>query len=161
MDPSLYAVDMLQQDLDAAGVRFFKARELLRIRHPDIARDVGIATRYFTGTEDANGVDVFGELVKVARLADVLRCRYGGPLTVLNALRPTAYNSRVTKAKRSQHIYGRAMDLTCSDMPRLRAVAYDMFNAREIGGFGAYRGNIHIDTRKIPRKWGSQIPTLK
>lgn len=141
----------LQRRLDAAGVRFFRATELLRIRHPSIARDVGITSELFECT-DAEA----GELVKVALVADLLRGRFGAPLVVLNGLRPRPYNDRVTKAKNSKHVYGMAIDLTCSDMPRLRAVAQGMFDEKRVGGLGLYRGNIHIDTRKRQALWGSQ-----
>jgi hypothetical protein len=146
------AVEYLQIGLDRAGVKYFKATELLRIRWPAIAKRVGIDTPYF----DASPLEL-QRLVEVAQLADVLRERFGGPITVLNGLRPEAYNAAVNGAARSQHIFGRALDLTARDMPRLRSVALAMYRAREIGGLGLYKGNIHIDTRASRNAWGSQL----
>jgi hypothetical protein len=146
------SVELLQADLDAAGVRYFSARELLRIRWPAIAKRVGIDTTFFDATPLERQ-----RLVGVANLADVLRERFGAPITVLNGLRPETYNAAVGGAKRSQHIWGRALDLTARDMPKLRSVALVMYRAREIGGLGLYRGNIHIDTRPQRSAWGSML----
>ena len=146
-------LDQLQADLHAAGVRHFKASELLRVRWPEIAARVGVLTPYFSPTPSQRA-----ELVVVASLADKLRERFGGPITVLNGLRPKAYNAEVGGAKGSQHLYGRALDLTAKDIARLRGVALDLYREGLIGGLGLYRGNIHIDTRPGQRIWGSQAP---
>lgn len=147
------SVGKLQAKLDAAGVQYFGAHELLRIRHRSIAKRVGITSAQFEA-----GDVILDELVKVAKVADLLRERYGAPVRVLNGYRPRAYNREVNGASGSQHIYGRALDLTADDMPRLRALAIEMWRAGEFGGFGNYTGNVHIDTRSKPASWGSQMP---
>lgn len=154
----MIAFDRLSEALKVAGVKHFSAAELLRIKHPDIARRVGITTAFFTPTKKQ--VD---ELVKVALLAEVVRERFGGPLTVLNGLRPRAYNDQVTKAKNSQHIYGRALDLAVAsdNMQRLRDIVETMWHAGEIGGVGLYRNNVHIDTRQTQAIWGSMVNRTK
>ena len=142
----------LQKKLDAAGVRHFTASELLRIRHPAKARDVGITSKTFPASES-----IQDRLVEVALLADRLRCALGQPITVLNGYRPRSYNKAVGGSSGSQHIYGRGMDLTCERFhrPKLWELAREMHDAREIGGLGLYIGNIHIDTARH-RIWGSQ-----
>lgn len=143
----------LQAELDAAGVRYFSARELLRIRHRDIAQRVGITTPFFEASPA-----VRAELVKVALVCDRLRESFGGPLTVLNGYRPMAYDRAVQSGPSTRsHTNGFAADLTApaAELPRLRVLAREMHDRREIGGLGLYRGNIHLDTGRW-RIWGSQ-----
>jgi hypothetical protein len=146
------SVNQLQGRLDDAGIQHFDAKELLRIRHPGIAAPLG-----FEGSTFEAGAGVQAQLVAVAALGDQLRTRYGGQVTVLNGYRPRVYNDAVSEASGSQHVQGRALDLTASDLPRLRAVAHTMYLEGRIRGLGLYKGNVHIDTRTgSPHLWGSE-----
>lgn len=136
------SVNALQAELHDAGVTHFSAVELLRIRRPEIAGPLGFAGLTFEAspTERKN-------LVGVAKIAEQLRKRYGGPVRVLNGLRPEPYNTAVKGSENSKHPDGRALDLAADDMPRLRAVALAMYEEGLINGLILYAGDIHIDTR--------------
>lgn len=137
------SVGTLQVLLEAAGVRNFRATELLRIHHPQIARDVGIDTPWFEASDD-----VLAQLVETAKLAEEIRREYGGPIRIINGFRPDAYNDRVSEASESQHEDGRALDMSADDMPRLRDVTRRMYKRGRIKGLRIYSGNVvHVDTR--------------
>ena len=145
------SVNQLQGLLDDAGVEYFSAAELLRIRHPSIADALG-----YKGSTFSAPAEVLANLADVAVVADQLRRSYAGPLIVLNGYRPEDYNDAVKGSDGSQHVYGRALDLTASDVPRLRSLAQAMFEGGAIRGLGLYNSNIHLDTRtSSPELWGS------
>lgn len=146
------SVNQLQGLLEDAGVRHFRAGELLRIRHPSIAAELG-----YQGPAFEAPVDVLANLVGVAKVADELRRLYAGPITVLNGYRPAAYNERVQGSPNSQHLTGRALDLTAANMPRLRDAARSLYADGLIRGLRLYTSNIHVDTRTgAPHFWESE-----
>ena len=88
--------------------------------------------------------------VTLARVFEALRAIVGAPLVVLSAYRTPEHNASVGGAPRSQHVEGRALDLTCATLQplalygRARVLAESL---TEIGGLGLYDHFIHIDTR--------------
>ena len=126
----------LQMRLDRAGVEHFTAREFLRLRR--------------TG-EFADLPDEYADAAcRVLLLADEVRRRYGGPVSVGNGYRPTAYNRLVGGAKRSQHLFGAAVDLDPLDG---RKAEFQRIAARvwldcpkRAAGLGVYSGGrVHLD----------------
>lgn len=153
-DGPVVGVAELQAELDRAGIQFFNAGELLRIRHKDIAASVGITADKFELP-----AEYVANMVGVARSADRLREALGEPVNVINGYRPREYDRLVTDAADSQHRRGLALDLVADDMDRLRLLALQMFDENELRGLGLYEGNIHIDLRPgKPHSWGSRLP---
>src|SRR5690606_4606091 len=127
-------------ELDAeildAGVTHFTAREVTRLRKAP-------------GTVYAiPPLTLWDRMVRTLRdVAEPLRAAYGGPLRVLNGYRSSDYNAAVGGSKGSRHLYFEALDITASNMEKLRALVAEMYLTRvtEPIGVGFYRGNIHVD----------------
>lgn len=84
-----------------------------------------------------------------------LRFIIGKPFHVLSAYRSPEHNKRVGGATRSQHLLGKAFDISMANLDRKEFE----IEARKIGftGFGFYpKSNfIHIDTGPA-REWGER-----
>ena len=61
-----------------------------------------------------------------------LRDKYGSPITVTSGYRSDALNKAVGGVKTSQHRYGEAADIKCSDLKKLWKIAVEMVNNKEI-----------------------------
>lgn len=76
------------------------------------------------------------------------------PLTILSGYRSPAHNVAVGGAQFSQHMAGRAADITVEGLnpANVHKVILDLFNAKkiEIGGLGIYPGWVHVDIRPRP-----------
>jgi uncharacterized protein YcbK (DUF882 family) len=84
---------------------------------------------------------------------DRIRERRNRPMRVISGYRTPEYNRKRGGAKDSQHVMGRAADVTDGDVDGLHDEVMSMIAANEldeVGGVGRYDGWIHIDTR--PRK---------
>lgn len=159
--PMMTDLDDLDAALIAAGVRFFSAAELLRIRYPATARRAGFAGPTFPlGSRREAKIE---RLVAVALVADQLRVRLDQPITVVNGYRPRKYNAAVHGAPNSQHLHARAMDLTCKDARALQRLAWALYHEDNspIRGLGLYANGItHIDVRPEKRHaWGNARPS--
>lgn len=88
--------------------------------------------------------------VTLARVFEALRASTGAPLAVLSAYRTPAHNAAVGGAPQSQHVEGRALDLTCATLRPIELYGRALMLAEsmpEIGGLGLYDHFIHLDTR--------------
>lgn len=83
-----------------------------------------------------------------------VRTKLGMPITVTSGYRTVEYNKYLrglgyATAKRSQHLLGRAADITCRDMDRLLELCRGEFMAIGIG-----QTFIHVDLRDDKeREW--------
>jgi uncharacterized protein YcbK (DUF882 family) len=86
-----------------------------------------------------------------------LRKELGGTLGILSGHRCRAYNARVGGAVNSQHIYGRAADLSVPRGQQDRYVrAAERVPRFRRGGIGVYpNGGVHVDTRNFVARWNS------
>lgn len=119
-------------------------------------------TEHFTWAEAEchDGTEVPLELQPNARrLAGTLekiRAKHGGPLHIVSWYRTPWHNSRIGGASQSRHMTADGADVRPTDMddlPRLRAEIEGMLRdgeLPEVGGFGVYRGWVHVDTRPKP-----------
>ena len=86
---------------------------------------------------------------------ETLRAELGGaPISIISGYRSPAHNARVGGAEKSQHMEGRAADISVKGFTpaQVHAALLALFEAREIeiGGLGAYPGWVHVDVRPRP-----------
>lgn len=76
------------------------------------------------------------------------------PIHIASGCRCEGHNRVVGGAKNSQHIQGKAADITCRWMaPReLRKYALMILGFKE-GGIGLYPGFLHVDVRGTRARW--------
>ena len=145
------------EDYIADHSEFFSARELLTMKRARV-------------TVPEPDRRMWPNIVPTLYIADKIRKTLDHPLVVGNGYRPEPYNSRVGGARRSQHLFFRAVDL---DLPRGYNSATHQEDFYEIAcelyldlgeefeiGLGLYRPRrgrrVHIDTGFRQRKWKDQ-----
>lgn len=97
------------------------------------------------------------QLVKIdSNLVDKLqqlRDRLGVPLTINSGYRTPEYNKKIGGAEKSQHILGKAADVSITniklDIEQIAAIA----DTIGFTGIGMYDTFIHLDVRSTPSKW--------
>jgi len=119
-----------------------------------------LAREFICGCDDCsyNTIDV--ALVKQLQL---LREVYGGCIRVTSGYRCSKHHDeiyrklqlkdpKIKKPQFSQHLAGRAADITCDDINRLRTI---IINNGLFDGVGTYltRNIIHVDTRGSKVQW--------
>lgn len=82
---------------------------------------------------------------------DALRKAIGKPIIITSGYRSLEHNQRVGGSPRSQHMFGKAFDISLARHDR-RAL---LDAAKSVGftGFGLYSTFLHVDTAR-PRTWG-------
>ena len=85
----------------------------------------------------------------VGRL-QMMRDELGAAITVNSGYRCAAHNRDVGGAKDSQHLYGKAADITAKDLPRLALLAEEYFSNQ---GLGLYKNYVHVDVRGSRAWW--------
>jgi len=85
-------------------------------------------------------------------LQDV-REQFGQPVTINSGCRCPQYNRSVGGALSSQHLKGRAADITVKDVPPSIVQQYLLDKYSERLGIGEYMGFTHIDTRTGRARW--------
>ena len=85
-----------------------------------------------------------------------LRDRIGKPLTINSAYRCPERNKQVGGAKNSQHLHGKAADVSLHNVAMPIEKVKEL--AIEIGfdGIGLYDTFIHLDTRGYPARWDNR-----
>jgi len=123
-------------------------------------------TKNFTKEEfDCNDgsempINVYHNIVKVANQLQVLREELKKPIHINSAYRSEEYNDSIGGVKSSQHIMGRAADISINSMTPLevyntieRLIANgDMLQ----GGLGLYDSFVHYDIRGERARWDYQ-----
>lgn len=115
---------------------------------------------------------VEARLAPLCQALEVLRSANGAfPMTVHSGYRTAAYNGHIGASNRSQHLVGRAADVSVpnTSAPELYALISRLVEADKllpkdqqrlaaIGGLGSYPSFIHIDVRlPIERRPGNRI----
>lgn len=103
--------------------------------------------KYFSESEfTMGGLNVFDKMdFNFLTKLDQLRELCGFPLTINSSYRSPEYNKSVGGAKTSQHLYGNAVDLRCTDSTK-RAVIVS--NALALGlSVGITKSFVHVDNR--------------
>lgn len=77
-----------------------------------------------------------------------LRDKFGKSITITSGYRSQAHNDKIGGVKNSQHVLGRAVDITAKDLDKLYDLCLSIFNAV---GDGRKKGKfIHVDNRILP-----------
>lgn len=89
-------------------------------------------------------------------LCDEIRAEFGSAVRVNSGYRCPAYNATIpNSAKKSQHIEGKAADLSPmnGDIYGLRRAVARVAARRKIGGIGWYKTFVHVDVRDGRSRW--------
>ena len=79
-----------------------------------------------------------------------LRTQYGKSITITSGYRTKEHNAKVGGVENSQHVLGKAADLTARDLDKVYELAIKIFNAI---GDGRKKGKfIHVDVRTKGQK---------
>ncbi len=89
---------------------------------------------------------------ELVRRLQKMRDEIGQPLIINSGYRCETHNRAIGGAKDSQHLYGRAADVSCPSIQvgRLHTIAEKYFPD---GGVGKYAGFVHVDTRGTKARW--------
>jgi uncharacterized protein YcbK (DUF882 family) len=98
---------------------------------------------------------VEANLAKLALSLESLRTRLGGvPLHINSGYRCPSYNARIGGAKQSQHMSGKAADLSGRSVsPAKIAQHAEMIPGFKHGGIGRYKHFTHVDIRDGAARW--------
>lgn len=105
-------------------------------------------------------------LIPLCEQLELIRKHFNAAVTVLSGYRTEEYNRKIGGAKASQHVQGRAADITIQgySAARVHLGILDMCDRKEIelGGIGGYPGFTHVDVRpgtRLVQWYGSRVMT--
>ena len=90
--------------------------------------------------------------VKLIGFLELIRTHFNAPIIVNSGCRCSKYNKQINGASRSQHIIGRAADITIKNVSSKEIADYAEFI--NTPGVGRYPSFTHIDSRNSEAKWG-------
>lgn len=101
--------------------------------------------------------DVLVNLKELAMNLQVLRDHFGKAIHVNSGYRSPSYNKAVGGAKHSQHLLGKAGDITIAgESPVVIHGAIEQLikeGKMKNGGLGLYNSFVHYDVRDTPARW--------
>jgi len=109
--------------------------------------------------KDSSGFPNFtlGNIRELAENLQVIRDYIGQPLHVNSAYRSPEWNKYVGGVRNSQHIKGKASDLTSKNYTskQLYKIIRHLIHIGKIrqGGLGLYNGFVHYDIRGVKARW--------
>lgn len=137
-------------NVETNEVRFLSGSDLLEADCPNLKV-------YEFACKDGNEMILYHP--QVVRLFQAMRTAARTPITVNSAFRTRSHNAKksVGGAADSKHLYGMAMDL---DTPDGWSDEEFYSLAETVGGYlsgiGIYNGRVHIDCRKVHKRWDSR-----
>lgn len=102
------------------------------------------------GTPYPNEFRVDGRALQLARVFENIRSLYDEPITIISAYRTPEWNKKIGGAQYSQHLYGRALDLTPPEGITINKFYNDIrlnVDLFGINGLGKYLSFVHVDIR--------------
>jgi len=101
--------------------------------------------------------DVYDNIIKLASQLQFLRDYTGRPITINSAYRCPEHNAKIGGSKTSQHLLGKAADITIQSLKpaevyKLIEELIDMGHILQ-GGLGLYDTFVHYDIRKKKARW--------
>jgi len=102
-------------------------------------------------------LEVYENIIKLASQLQFLRDYTGRPITINSAYRCPNHNAKVGGSKTSQHLLGKAADITIQSLKPAEVYALieeliDMGHLLQ-GGLGLYDTFVHYDIRKTKARW--------
>jgi uncharacterized protein YcbK (DUF882 family) len=104
-------------------------------------------------------LEVYENIIKLASQLQFLRDYTGRPITINSAYRCPEHNAKVGGSKTSQHLLGKAADITIQSLKpaEVYALIEDLIDMGHLlqGGLGLYeeKGFVHYDIRKTKARW--------
>jgi len=102
-------------------------------------------------------LEVYENVIKLANQLQFLRDYTGRPISINSAYRSTEHNAKVGGSKTSQHLLGKAADITIQSLKPAEVFMIieeliDMGHMLQ-GGLGLYDTFVHYDIRKSKARW--------
>ena len=105
-------------------------------------------------------LEVYENVIKLAGDLQKLRTYLDRPIKINSAYRCESHNSNVGGSKTSQHLLGKASDITVQSLnpAEVFIVIEDLIDMGEMlqGGLGLYDTFVHYDIRKSKARWDAR-----
>ncbi|NNE31922.1 MAG: DUF882 domain-containing protein [Winogradskyella sp.] len=102
-------------------------------------------------------LEVYENIIKLASQLQFLRDYTGRPITINSAYRCPEHNEKVGGSKTSQHLLGKAADITIQSLKpaEVFVLIEDLIDMGHMlqGGLGLYDTFVHYDIRKTKARW--------
>ena len=102
-------------------------------------------------------LEVYENIIKLANQLQFLREYTGRPITINSAYRSPEHNAKVGGSKTSQHLLGKAADITIQSLKpaEVYRIIEDLIDLGHMlqGGLGLYDTFVHYDIRKNKARW--------
>lgn len=102
-------------------------------------------------------LDVYENIIKLAGQLQFLRDYTGRPIRINSAYRSPEHNKKVGGSKTSQHLLGKAADITIDSLKPIEVFTLieDLIDMGLMlqGGLGLYDTFVHYDIRKTKARW--------
>ena len=104
-------------------------------------------------------LDVSYNIIKLSQQLQYLRDYTNKPIHINSAYRSKGHNSKIGGGKTSQHLLGKAADITIKGLtPKIVfKIIEDLISKGEMlqGGLGLYNTFVHYDIRKTKARWNN------
>lgn len=104
----------------------------------------------FACTDGSDPIFIDSDLVAILQK---IRSHFGKAVTITSAYRTPPKNKACGGQTYSQHLYGRAADITVSGVSPKKVAAYAEKLMPKRGGIGIYGTFTHIDVRTTKARW--------
>ena len=104
----------------------------------------------FACTDGTDPIFIDSELVTILQK---IRNHFGKPVTITSAYRTPARNKAVSGTIYSQHLYGKAADISVKGTAPKTVAAYAEKLLPGKGGIGIYSTFVHVDVRATKARW--------
>lgn len=105
-------------------------------------------------------LEVYENVIKLAGQLQTLRDYVGRPIKINSAYRCPKHNKKIGGSKTSQHLLGKAADITVQSLKPAEVfiIIEDLIDMGEMlqGGLGLYDTFVHYDIRKIKSRWDAR-----
>ena len=102
-------------------------------------------------------LEVYENIIKLAGQLQFLRDYTGRPITINSAYRCPEHNRKSRGSSRSQHLLGKAADITIQSLKpaEVFVLIEDLIDMGHMlqGGLGLYDTFVHYDIRKTKARW--------
>ena len=92
--------------------------------------------------------------IALVGILEAIREHFGTPVRISSACRCASHNKAVGGASKSQHLYGRAADITVEGVDPKDVAKEARRIMGDFGGLGEYSNFVHVDSRTDgPARW--------